>query len=129
MNKLASPLVALALAVTAAGMPHAQPAAERFDYLVREDMFRGYAGDTAALERAMALCEARLAENPEHAEALVGTATACCSCPGKPSASATTTRGRRLLRRRLSKWARQSRSAPTMSASASRAVPECWRPQ
>lgn len=71
MNKLASPLVALALAVTAAGLPHAQPAAERFDYLVREDMFRGYAGDTAALERAMALCEARLAENPEHAEALV----------------------------------------------------------
>jgi hypothetical protein len=71
MNKLASPLVALALAVTAAGMPRAQPAAERFDYLVREDMFRGYAGDRAALERAMALCEARLAQDPDHAEALV----------------------------------------------------------
>ena len=34
-------------------------------------MFRGFAGDTAALERAMALCETRLAENPNNAEALM----------------------------------------------------------
>jgi hypothetical protein len=46
-------------------------AAERFDYLVREDMFRGFAGDAAAFERAMALCEARLAADPDNAEALV----------------------------------------------------------
>jgi hypothetical protein len=71
MSKLASSLIAATLTMTVAGMPRAQPAPERFDYLVREDMFRGYAGDRAALERAMALCAARLAENPEHPEALV----------------------------------------------------------
>src|SRR2546429_9961730 len=35
-------------------------------------MFRGFfAGDKEAFARAMALCEARLAENPNHPEALV----------------------------------------------------------
>jgi len=51
---------------------HPQPGPNRFDYEVREDMFRGFfAGDKAAFARAMALCEARLAENPDHAQALV----------------------------------------------------------
>jgi hypothetical protein len=71
MSKLASWLFAAALTTTATGVAHAQPAVERFDYLVREDMFKGVAGDKAALDRAMALCDARLAENPNHAEALV----------------------------------------------------------
>jgi tetratricopeptide (TPR) repeat protein len=46
-------------------------AAERFDYLVRGDFFAGFAGDHAALERAMKLCEEILAKDPQHAEALV----------------------------------------------------------
>ena len=71
MSKFASWLIALALAVAASDPARAQATAERFDYLVREDMLRGFAGDTGALDRAMALCEARLAENPNHAEALV----------------------------------------------------------
>src|SRR5262249_12451543 len=70
MSRLAAWLIAVDLSMTAAGVAHAQ-AVHRFDYLVREDMFRGFAGDTAALERAMALCETRLAENPNNAEALV----------------------------------------------------------
>src|SRR5215472_2382702 len=44
---------------------------ERFDYLVREDYFAGLAGDQAALERAIKVCEDALAKNPKHAEALV----------------------------------------------------------
>jgi len=44
---------------------------ERFDYLVREDYFAGLAGDQAALERAIKVCEEALAKNPKHAEALV----------------------------------------------------------
>jgi tetratricopeptide (TPR) repeat protein len=72
MTKLASWLIAAGLAITAGGMAHPQPGPNRFDYEVREDMFRGFfAGDKAAFARAMALCEARLAENPEHAQALV----------------------------------------------------------
>src|SRR5262245_54011838 len=70
MIKLAAWLIAVGLSMTAAGMAHAQ-AVQRFDYLVREDMSRGFAGDTAAFERAMALCETRLAEDPNNAEALV----------------------------------------------------------
>jgi hypothetical protein len=44
---------------------------ERFDFLVRSDFFAGFAGDQAALERGMRVCEERLAQKPNHAEALV----------------------------------------------------------
>jgi len=72
MTKFAAWLIAAGLAVIAAGVAYPQPAPPRFDYLVREDMFRGFfAGDKEAFARAMALCEARLAENPDHPEALV----------------------------------------------------------
>jgi len=47
------------------------PAAQRFDYLIRGDVFAGFAGDEARLQKAKALCEETLAENPKHAEALV----------------------------------------------------------
>jgi len=47
------------------------PAAERFDYVVRDDFFAGLRGDAARLARAMKVCEDLLAKNPKHAEALV----------------------------------------------------------
>jgi tetratricopeptide (TPR) repeat protein len=47
------------------------PAAERFDYVVRDDFFAGLRGDTVRLDRAMKVCEDLLAKNPKHAEALV----------------------------------------------------------
>src|SRR5262245_46953965 len=47
---------------------HAQ---ERFDYSVREEMFRAFGGNEAALKSAMATIEAKLQEQPDHAEALV----------------------------------------------------------
>lgn len=71
MSKLALVLMVIGFIITATHSAHAQAMAQRFDYLVREDMFRGFAGDQAAFDRAMVLCEARLAENPDHAEALV----------------------------------------------------------
>jgi tetratricopeptide (TPR) repeat protein len=46
-------------------------AADRFDYVVRNDFFLGFAGNEEALDRAMNLTETTLAENPKHAEALV----------------------------------------------------------
>ncbi len=45
--------------------------AERFDLLVREDIFAGFAGDAAALERGVKLCDEKLAKEPKHPEALV----------------------------------------------------------
>ncbi len=44
---------------------------ERFDLKVREDLFDGFQGDKEALKRGMQACEDTLAEEPEHAEALV----------------------------------------------------------
>lgn len=46
-------------------------APQRFDYLVRDDFFAGLAGDEARMQKAQALCERALAENPSHAAALV----------------------------------------------------------
>src|SRR4051812_11047643 len=46
-------------------------AADRFDYVVRNDFFAGFTGNEAALDRAMKTTEEALAENPKHAEALV----------------------------------------------------------
>jgi tetratricopeptide (TPR) repeat protein len=47
------------------------PAQERFDMKVRNDFFAGFAGDKAALERGMKICEAALAADPKNAEAMV----------------------------------------------------------
>lgn len=61
------------LALALAGRLHAQaqPASQRFDYLVRADFFAGLAGDEARMKKAMDLCERTLADNPSHVEALV----------------------------------------------------------
>src|SRR5215471_8130556 len=53
------------------GMTAIAVAAERFDYQVRDDMFRAFGGNEAAFKNAMAKIEATLAANPDHAEALV----------------------------------------------------------
>jgi hypothetical protein len=46
-------------------------ASNRFDLIVRNDFFTGFAGDKEALARGMKTCEATLAQDPKHAEALV----------------------------------------------------------
>lgn len=63
---LAAAAFAAALAVS-----HAQERVDRFDYLVRTDMFNGFEGDEEAFDRAMALCEQRLAANADDPEPLV----------------------------------------------------------
>jgi tetratricopeptide (TPR) repeat protein len=56
------------VATVGIAISHAQ---ERFDFEVREEMFRAFGGNEAALKSAMATIEAKLKEQPEHAEALV----------------------------------------------------------
>jgi hypothetical protein len=46
-------------------------AQERFDNAVRDDMFRGFAGNQAAMRNALSVIDAKLQEDPNHAEALV----------------------------------------------------------
>ena len=53
------------------GLSAAAIAQERFDYQVRDDMFRAFGGNEAAFKNAMAKIDATLAANPDHAEALV----------------------------------------------------------
>lgn len=57
----------------AAGQQNPSPdlSPERFDLLVRSNMFTGMAGDRESLERAMKLCEQALAQNPKNPAALV----------------------------------------------------------
>ena len=43
---------------------------ERFDLLVRDDLFAALDGDRDRYAKAMAICDAALAENPDHAGAL-----------------------------------------------------------
>lgn len=78
-----SPMIALATFMLVSGLPldasgdENQAKAEkaddrtRFDYRVREDLFAGFEGDREALERGLQVCNQTLAENPNHAEALV----------------------------------------------------------
>lgn len=71
MTGIVQCLAAAGFALLLATATPAQQLPVRFDYLVRADMFNGFEGDEAAFDRAMALCESRLAENPDDAEALV----------------------------------------------------------
>lgn len=71
-------LTSAATATQGAVQPAAPPAVKtaaappgRFDMAVRADFFAGFTGDMARFDKAMTLCEALLADNPDHAEALV----------------------------------------------------------
>ena len=55
----------------ALGLSAQAPPPARFDMVVRADFFAGFAGDQARLAKGMETCEKLLAENPNHAEALV----------------------------------------------------------
>ena len=57
--------------------------AKRFDELVREDFFEGFAGDLEALTRAIKVCEDALAQNTKHAEALVWHGSGLLAIAGK----------------------------------------------
>jgi hypothetical protein len=58
-------------AMVAIGVATAAIAQERFDYRVRDDMFRAFGGNADAFMSAMATIDEKLREDPNHAEALV----------------------------------------------------------
>src|SRR5579872_3925895 len=57
-----------ALGLALAGVLASQ---DRFDLKVRNYFFAGFAGDKAALEKGMQMCEEALAADPKNAQALV----------------------------------------------------------
>lgn len=62
-------LIVLVLLAFFAGL--AALAQQRFDFMVREDVFAGMDGDPAAFDRAIRLIDETLKADPNHAEALV----------------------------------------------------------
>ncbi|MBV9835492.1 MAG: hypothetical protein JO055_13845 [Alphaproteobacteria bacterium] len=64
-------LLRVALAALGIVLSAGAAAQERFDMKVREDLFAGMDGDDAAFARAMTLIDETLAQQPDHAEALV----------------------------------------------------------
>jgi hypothetical protein len=67
MKRLKIFVITLAAAIGVA----AALAQERFDYEVRDLMFRAFGGNEAAFQHAMSVIDEKLSENPDHAEALV----------------------------------------------------------
>ncbi len=61
-------VVCLGLAYSADDQPKSK---DRFDLVVREDLFAGFKGDDEALARGLKNCEDALVKNPKNAEALV----------------------------------------------------------
>jgi len=64
-------IAAATLGLLPGGLTRPAPAQTRFDHVVRNDFFAGMMGNTEALDRGMSTCEKILAEDPNHAEALV----------------------------------------------------------
>jgi hypothetical protein len=62
---------AITATAMAVGVAAASLARERFDFQVRDDMFRAFAGNEAAFKSAVSIIEEKLREDPDHAEALV----------------------------------------------------------
>jgi hypothetical protein len=71
MRWLLPPLAALIVALLLAADKKPEKAPERFDHLVREDIFAGFNGDEKRMKLGLKKCDDALAKDPKHAEALV----------------------------------------------------------
>jgi tetratricopeptide (TPR) repeat protein len=105
-------VLVLALATTEWQAPQNTAAPQRFDYLVRADFFAGIAGDEARMKKAMDLCEKVLAENPNHAEALVWHGAGLFGQAGAAFQKGDPTNGRTLFDRGITEMNRAVTLAP-----------------
>ena len=100
-------------------------AQQRFDFKVREDMFAGMDGDTAAFDRAMKLIADTLAREPDHAEALVWRGDGRLFMAGQAFQRGDTAAGQKLSPRRSPTWSVPWRSHPATSRCACRGRRAC----
>jgi tetratricopeptide (TPR) repeat protein len=84
----------------------------RFDLQVREDFFAGFAGNQAAFERAMNLCERTLQKDPNHPEALVWHGSGLLFRAGQAFGSGKAAQGEELWARGLDEMDRAVGFAP-----------------
>ena len=90
-------------------------AQQRFDFKVREDMFAGMDGDTAAFDRAMKLIADTLAREPDHAEALVWRGDGRLFMAGQAFQRGAIAEGQKLSADGLADMERAVALAPTIS--------------
>lgn len=102
-------------AVVAVGISAASLAQERFDYQVRGDMFRAFGGNEAAFKNAMSIIDAKLREDPDHAEALVWRGLPATGGRGSRSALATRPTPEFWLMPRWPTWIGRSRCNQAIS--------------
>lgn len=86
---------------------------ERFDFKVREDMFAGFDGDTAAFDRAMKLIADTLARHPDHAQALVWRGDGRLFLAGQAFRRSAVTEGQRLYGEAMADLERAVALAPS----------------
>lgn len=111
MNRLA-PTAAFVVVVVAV-LSSMLSAQARFDLIVRNDMFAGLAGNMEALARAMAACERILAEDPNHAEALVWHGSGTVFLSGRAFQEGDAPRGMTLFQKGVEEMARAVALEPT----------------
>ncbi|MBS1824967.1 MAG: hypothetical protein JST93_06575 [Acidobacteria bacterium] len=85
---------------------------ERFDQVVRNDFFAGFAGDAAAFERAMKVSSEAIAANPEHAEALVWHGSGLYFQAGRAFQSGDNAKGMELYKKAFAEMDRAVKLAP-----------------
>jgi len=78
------------------GLTAAGAAQERFDYQVRDAMFRAFGGNEAAFQYAISIIDEALMENPNHAEGLVWRGAARFWQAGEASAAGDRVKGQAL---------------------------------
>src|SRR5262249_37294543 len=103
-------LIAAAVAVAAGQEPAARP--QRVDYLGRARLFAGAAGDEARLQKVIDICERALAEDPQHAEAMVWHGATAIVRAGQAFRKGDTASGQSLFARGMSEMTDATTLAP-----------------
>ena len=85
---------------------------DRFDHVVRNDFFAGFAGDEDALERAMKISGETISTNPEHAEALVWHGAGLYYKAGNAFQSGDNAKGMELYRKAFAEMDKAVKLAP-----------------
>ncbi|HYR44674.1 MAG TPA: hypothetical protein VER98_16705 [Terriglobia bacterium] len=111
-KRIASLAMAAALAVSATGLGLAQQLQQRFDMIVRQDFFAGFAGDKEAFARAMKVTEDMLAKDPNHAAARVWHGAGILASSGQAFQKGDSQNGMKLWQQGLDEMEQAVRQAP-----------------
>ena len=100
------------LVVLTAGLGLAQQLQQRFDMVVRQDFFAGFAGNREAFARAMKVTEDTLAKDPNHSEARVWHGAGILASSGQAFQKGDPQNGVKLWQQGLDEMEQAVRQAP-----------------